>query len=71
MDGEFTPEVRELWDRILPEHRVLLLGKVWCPGCRKATTMIEISGMVEGETLILRGKCIRCGHAVARVVERE
>jgi len=71
MEGEFTPDAQELWDAILPEHKTLLLNKVWCPECRKATTMINISGTVQGKTLVLRGNCKRCSHKVARVVESD
>jgi hypothetical protein len=69
MNREFTPEAAAAWNAIPPWVQQELLSKVWCPHCRKSTTMKEFGGKVEGEDLVLQGRCASCGGKVARVLE--
>jgi endogenous inhibitor of DNA gyrase (YacG/DUF329 family) len=48
-----------------------VLDNVWCPACRKATTMTQYSGQVKEGDLLLTGRCATCGQKVARLLESE
>lgn len=71
MSDQFTPQARKLWGDIPMKYQTRILNNVWCGGCMKATTIVNFTGQVEGGMLILKGKCERCGHPVARVIENE
>ena len=65
----FTPQAKWFWDSI-PEHfQAKIIGAVWCPHCRESTTIINFKGNIKQGDLLLRGECLRCGGAVARLVE--
>lgn len=65
----FSSETQQRWAQIpwLTQQRVLT--QVWCVACRQSTIMTQVTGTVVGTTLVLRGNCDSCGHAVARVLE--
>lgn len=65
----FTPQGQWFWDSIPEEHQVRTLGAVWCSHCRQKTTIVNFKGNIKQGDLILRGECIRCGGAVARLIE--
>ncbi len=65
----FSPEAQQQWDQIPDSAKQNVLANVWCVQCRKGVSIVNLTGSVEGTTLILRGNCASCGHAVARVVE--
>lgn len=69
MDGEFTPEAEAAWNTIPLWAQQELPVRAWCPHCRRSTAMTELGGRVEGENLVLQGRCATCGGEVARVVE--
>jgi transposase-like protein len=69
MNDNFTAEANAAWKNIPTWVQQELLSKVWCPHCRKSTTMNEFGGEVEREDLVLRGRCASCGGEIARVVE--
>jgi hypothetical protein len=48
-----------------------LIDNVWCSGCSEPTTIIDFTGIVKSNDLVLQGYCKRCGGAVARVIENE
>jgi len=65
----FTPAAQLLWDTIPQHFREQVLHNVWCPHCSDMTTLADFTGEVHGRSLVLFGKCIRCGGKVARVLE--
>jgi endogenous inhibitor of DNA gyrase (YacG/DUF329 family) len=65
----FTTPAQRMWQRIPPSSQRKVLDNVWCPECRKATTMIEYSGQVKAGDLLLTGRCTTCGKKVARLLE--
>ena len=65
----FTAEARKFWDAIPPVGRRLLLDNVFCCACRGAVTIVDIDGKMVGNSLLLHGRCNRCGGEVARVIE--
>jgi len=65
----FTPQGQWFWDSI-PEHiQVKIISAVWCSHCRESTTIVNFKGNIKQGDLLLRGECIRCGGAVARLIE--
>lgn len=69
MHKTWTDEAQKAWQSIPGEYQEKIERNVWCPACRRATTIIEYSGEIVGQSLILRGSCARCGHRVTRVIE--
>ncbi|MBB3111991.1 hypothetical protein FHS18_004059 [Paenibacillus phyllosphaerae] len=54
----------------LPEHvRELYISNVWCGSCSGVTTIKDYNVQIEKFGIVLRGKCAKCEHSVARVVE--
>lgn len=65
----FTPQAQWFWHNI-PEHiQVKIIGAVWCSHCGESTTIVNFKGNIKQGDLILRGECLRCGGAVARLIE--
>lgn len=65
----FTPEARNFWDNISPEHKRLLRDNVFCSTCRGTVTIVDYEGAMTGDSLLLQGRCARCGGSVARFIE--
>jgi len=68
-DSTFTPQGERRWNELGARAQALYANNVWCGHCRGSITIIGFTGSMEGEDLILRGKCAKCGGAVARVIE--
>jgi hypothetical protein len=68
---KLTPQAEKQWESIPKNIRMKLLNNVFCVACSGETGIAEIEGKVEKGDLVLRGKCIKCGHAVARVIEND
>lgn len=66
---EFTPKAAAFWAKIDMQHRALILDNVVCGHCRCVVEIIDYSGSIVSGDLLLKGKCARCGHDVARLVE--
>lgn len=67
----FTAPAQRIWERTPQPIQRMLLDNVWCAACRKVTTMIQYSGQVKEDDLLLTGRCTTCGKKVARLVEAE
>lgn len=67
----FSPQAQLFWNGVSDFGKQKILTCVWCVDCRHTITMINFDGTVEGTTLVLRGKCGSCSHAVVRVVESD
>lgn len=65
----FTQPARQRWESIPADFRQRLLSNVWCGQCRHETTIINFSGAIKGDDLLLVGKCAECHGDVARVIE--
>jgi hypothetical protein len=48
-----------------------LLNNVYCGSCEDITTIIDYVGKTSRNDLVLKGKCKKCGHKVARLIENE
>jgi hypothetical protein len=59
------------WENLPEENRRRVLEKVYCGKCMGAVEIVDYKVVFEGIGLVLRGKCKKCGHKVARVLEGE
>lgn len=66
---EFTPQAAAFWANIDMQHRALILANIFCVQCRCAVEIVDYSGSIVSDDLLLKGKCAKCGHDVARLVE--
>ena len=67
----FTKPARRRWDAIAPGIRQRLLANVWCARCSGETTITDVAARIERRNLVLTGRCARCRHEVARLIEGE
>lgn len=65
----FTHHAAKRWEELEPSSRLLILNNVFCVSCRGGGSMQLLEGKMERGDLILKGRCVRCGGEVARVVE--
>jgi len=70
MKETFTPQAKKRWESIPRIHRERIIRNVWCGGCMGSTTIVDYTGQIKKEDLILRGICATCGHKVARLIEK-
>ncbi|MDC3415290.1 hypothetical protein NC797_18295 [Aquibacillus sp. 3ASR75-11] len=66
-------KAQELWNQIPEWAREKLIHNVFCTSCSGVTTIIDYEIEMAGfrEDIVLRGKCQKCGHEVARYIERD
>jgi hypothetical protein len=57
------------WKNLSEDIRRKVLETVFCVKCGGATEIVDYKEEVSKGLLVLRGKCKRCGHEVARVLE--
>lgn len=58
------------WKRIPKNIQELLLNNVFCSKCG-VTTIVEYSMHIDKSSILLKGKCKKCGGQVARLIEDE
>jgi hypothetical protein len=68
-DQQFTVQAATLWGTIPRKAREQILKNVFCVKCRGAAEMINFTGEVRDDDLVLTGACAKCGHEVVRVLE--
>jgi len=64
-----TKQAARFWNAMPSHARAQILANVYCTHCRGAVTMVDASGTLRRGDLVLEGKCAKCGHEVARLVE--
>ena len=60
---------KKRWNQVPESFRKEILDSVWCSQCRTGTPMQLREGEMVGRSLVLRGKCKKCGGEAARVIE--
>jgi hypothetical protein len=65
----FSPRAAALWGNLPEAEKNMVVNNVYCGRCRSAVPMVDVSGFVEGSSLVLQGFCGVCGNKVARVIE--
>ena len=66
---KLTNQASKFWEAIPSRARAQLLANVFCVQCRGAVSIVNASGTLKRGNLILEGRCAKCGHEVARLVE--
>lgn len=69
--GIFTLEANKKWLSIPKEMRKSLLANVWCGNCSDVTEIVAFIVEDHEFGVVLKGKCKKCGHGVARVIEED
>lgn len=69
--NRFTPEAYRIWNEINFDIKEKILKNVFCGSCERTTTIIDYIGKTSHNDLVLKGKCKKCGHEVARLIENE
>ncbi len=69
--NRFTPEAYRIWNEISFDIKEKILNNVFCGSCGGTTTIIDYIGKTSHNDLVLKGKCKKCGHEVARLIENE
>ncbi|MEH7549833.1 MULTISPECIES: hypothetical protein [Bacillaceae] len=57
------------WHSIPEETRRMLEQNVWCSSCGDVVTIEKYIVEDSPSGIVLRGKCKKCGHEVARVID--
>jgi ATP diphosphatase len=65
----FSPLAIERWEKLSKAEQHIFLNNAYCSQCKTAVTIVNVSGTVEGSTLVLQGLCGTCGNKIARIVE--
>ena len=68
---QFTPEAARRWSGFNADLQRKFLDNVWCGSCRSGTSILDFSGRMDRDDLILEGRCARCGGRVTRRIEGE
>jgi hypothetical protein len=66
---EFSPQAAAFWANIAMQQRAQKLDNVFCGHCLCGVEIVDYSGSMKSGDLLLKGKCAKCGHDVARLVE--
>lgn len=64
-----TPKALAIWERISPHFRVKLLNNAYCTHCRGVTSIADSNVTIVDKCLLIKGICVTCHDAVARVVD--
>ncbi|MEN1970619.1 hypothetical protein WMZ97_21500 [Lentibacillus sp. N15] len=66
-------KAQEQWNQIPEWAREKIIHNVFCVSCVGTTTVTDYKIEMAGfrDDIVLRGKCQKCGHEVARYIERE
>ncbi len=64
-------DANKKWLALPKDIRSQLLNNVWCSNCSDVTMIVGFIVENEDFGIILNGKCKKCDHEVARVVEME
>ena len=65
----FSPPAEKLWAAIPTDAKKQIIANVWCGKCGHAVTIINFSGAVKADDLLLVGKCAECHADVAKLIE--
>lgn len=68
---DFSPAAKTRWQQVPAWARVKILDSVWCGTCLQGVPIELAGGQMEGDCLVLRGTCKKCGSEVARLIEPE
>jgi hypothetical protein len=65
----FTPEAARRWKEVPRAVQQRILDNVWCGQCLASVPILLEMAEMDGDDLVLRGKCRNGGAGVCRMVE--
>jgi len=66
---KLSQEAMRRWNQIPDDIKPKLLSNVYCSKCSDTTTIVNFEANMIDDDLILKGKCKKCNHNVARLIE--
>ena len=57
------------FNQIPDDIKSKLLSNVYCSKCKDTVRIVEFEASVNGNDLVLKGKCEKCSSKVARLIE--
>lgn len=66
--GDF--KAAQKWNKISKDVQKMLINNVFCSNCG-VTTIVDYSMKNDKFGVLLKGKCVKCGRDVARLIENE
>ncbi len=60
-----------VWNNMSKEHKKIIVDSIYCGKCADITTVKDCIIYPAGKSLVISGKCLKCGNKVARVLEGE
>jgi hypothetical protein len=67
--GKFTTQAAVLWKAIPLEVQQRVLKNAFCLKCRTVVQIVNFTGLIDMDDLILTGSCAVCGDQVVRSLE--
>ena len=66
---KFNKKAMQKFNQIPDDMKAKLLSNVYCSKCQDMVKIIEFEATLDGEDLVLKGKCENCSGKVARLIE--
>ena len=66
---KFDKKAMQMFNQIPDDVKPKILSNVYCSNCKDVVKIVEFEGSMDGEDLILKGKCENCSSNVARLIE--
>jgi len=66
---KFDKKAMQKFNQISDDVKSKILSNVYCSKCRNTVKIVEFETTMDGEDLILKGKCEKCLANVARLIE--
>lgn len=66
---KFNKKAMQKFNQIPDDMKAKLLSNVYCSNCQDVVKIVEFEATVDGNDLVLKGKCENCSGKVARLIE--
>ena len=66
---QYSTSAAKSWAKIPGQWKQERLANVYYLICWRSVEIVNYSGIIKGDDLLLAGVCANCGNAVARLVE--
>ena len=66
---KFDKKAMQKFNQIPDDVKSKILSNVYCSNCKDTAKIVEFEGTMDGNDLVLKGKCEKCSGKVARLIE--
>jgi len=66
---KFDKKAMQKFNQIPDDIKAKILSNVYCSNCKDTVKIVEFEASMDGDDLILQGKCENCSGKVARLIE--